>query len=279
MPPEPSLSLRSLSAAALKLFKQRAGESGRMDLAVLRDSREILLGNLELTEKHWLRRAACLLFTDRPEKYIGGSWVKIGFFVTNDDLRYQDEVHGNLFAQVDTTLDLLHTKYLKAYITYHGIQRRETFLFPYAATSRGASQRDHPQGLRQQHPYSDQRLRRPDRLLESRRFAGKLDAQEAAGQACVRTVQSADRGRLLRAGYIEAWGRGIEKINRECREHGIEPPLYEIEPTGMMVTFRANPAHIQAAGNSSLEPRRPRKAAKRGRGKRPHGQSYGQSRS
>ena len=51
---------------------------------------------------------------------------------------------------------------------------------------------------------------------------------------------------FFRAGYIEAWGRGIEKIYRECREHGIEPPVYEIEPTGMMVTFRANPAHIQA---------------------------------
>ena len=118
----------------MKLFKQRARESGRMDRAVLRDSREILLGNLELTEKHWLRRAACLLFTDRPEKYVSGAWIKIGFFVTNDDLRYQDEVHGNLFAQVETTLELLHTKYLKAYITYHGIQRRETFLFPYEAT-------------------------------------------------------------------------------------------------------------------------------------------------
>jgi ATP-dependent DNA helicase RecG len=57
---------------------------------------------------------------------------------------------------------------------------------------------------------------------------------------------------FFHAGYIEAWERGIEKINRECREHGIGPPVYEIEPTGMMVTFRANPAHIQAAGKFFL---------------------------
>lgn len=31
---------------------------------------------------------------------------------------------------------------------------------------------------------------------------------------------------VFRAGYIESWGRGIEKIHRECREHGIEPPLW-----------------------------------------------------
>src|ERR1019366_155072 len=50
-------------------------------------------------------------------------------------------------------------------------------------------------------------------------------------------------------GYIEAWGRGIEKINRECREHGIEPPEYDCSMGGLMVTFHANPAHIDAAGS------------------------------
>jgi predicted HTH transcriptional regulator len=29
---------------------------------------------------------------------------------------------------------------------------------------------------------------------------------------------------FFRAGYIESWGRGIEKINRACREHGISAP-------------------------------------------------------
>jgi len=31
---------------------------------------------------------------------------------------------------------------------------------------------------------------------------------------------------LFRAGHIESWGRGIEKIEQECRNHGIEPPDY-----------------------------------------------------
>ena len=32
-----------------------------------------------------------------PEEcgYVSGAWIKIGFFVTDDDLRYQDEVHGS----------------------------------------------------------------------------------------------------------------------------------------------------------------------------------------
>jgi ATP-dependent DNA helicase RecG len=66
--PEPSFKVESCSAAALKLFKQRAAQSGRMDRAVLRDSRAVILGNLELLENRHVKRAACLLFSDRPEQ-------------------------------------------------------------------------------------------------------------------------------------------------------------------------------------------------------------------
>jgi ATP-dependent DNA helicase RecG len=52
---------------------------------------------------------------------------------------------------------------------------------------------------------------------------------------------------FFRAGYIESWGRGIEKIHRECREHGIEPPVYDFGMAGLLLTFRANPAHLQVA--------------------------------
>ena len=145
----------------------------------------------QLTEKHWLRRAACLLFSDRPEKYVSGAWIKVGFFVTDDDLRYQDEVHGNLFGQVDATLELLHTKYLKAYITYHGIHRRETFLFPESALREALLNAVVHKDYRCRDPHSDQRLRRSDRLLESRRFAQELDSQETARQAPVGAVQPA----------------------------------------------------------------------------------------
>ncbi|MBM4089999.1 MAG: transcriptional regulator [Planctomycetes bacterium] len=266
--PEPSLTVRSLSGAALKLFKQRARESGRMDRAVLRDSREILLGNLELTEKHGIRRAACLLFTDRPEKYVSGAWIKIGFFVTDDDLRYQDEVHGNLFAQVDGTLKLLHFKYLKAYITYHGIHRHETFLFPYEgmreALLNAIIHKDYGSNIPIQISVYDDRIVfwNPGMLPENwtiKKFLGKHPSVP---------FNPFIAGAFFRAGYIEAWGRGIEKINRECREHGIEPTVYEIEPTGVMVTFHANPAHIQAAGKYFPATTTPQDLAQEGLGEK-----------
>ncbi|HKV11056.1 MAG TPA: ATP-binding protein [Thermoanaerobaculia bacterium] len=250
--PEPSFTPRSCSAAALRLFKEKATESGRMDRVILRDSREVVLGNLELTERHGLKRAACLLFSDRPEQYVSGAWIKLGFFVTNDDLRYQDEVHGSLFEQVDKTLELLYTKYLKAYISYQGVQRRETFLFPDAALREAllnaVVHKDYGSSIPIQISVYDDGivLWNPGGLPESwtlERLLGKHPS-------CPFNPLLANA--FFRAGYIESWGRGVEKIQRECREHGIEPPVYDFGMAGLMLTFRANPEHLQAAAPELL---------------------------
>jgi len=118
--PEPAFQVKDCSADALRIFAQLATRSGRMEKAVLKDSREIILANLELTEGPYLKRAACLLFSKQAQRIVSGASIKIGYFVTDDDLRYQDEIRGNLFEQVEKTLELLHSKYLKAYISYQG---------------------------------------------------------------------------------------------------------------------------------------------------------------
>ena len=44
---------------------------------------------------------------------------------------------------------------------------------------------------------------------------------------------------FYRAGYIEAWGRGIQKICDECKVLGAELPRYEIIGNGIRVHFKA----------------------------------------
>ena len=89
-----------------------------------------LLEKLNLLDGTMLKRAAVLLFHRNPEKWITGSFVKIGFFETDADLRYQDEVHGSLMIQADRVIDLLYTKYLTAEISYDNITRIEHYPFP-----------------------------------------------------------------------------------------------------------------------------------------------------
>jgi ATP-dependent DNA helicase RecG len=97
--PLPNFALRDCSSSAMKFFRNKAARSGRLDEAVLADSDNALLSNLRLYEGGLLKRAAGLLFGLDFENHVPGAYIKIGFFVTNDDLRYQDEVHGDLFCK------------------------------------------------------------------------------------------------------------------------------------------------------------------------------------
>ncbi|MBO5370318.1 MAG: putative DNA binding domain-containing protein, partial [Clostridia bacterium] len=128
--PVPNVLIDDLSDKAIKLFKERAARKKRIDDEILEDSNSVILKNLRLYDNGYLNQAAVLLFHDNPEKYINGAYIKIGFFETDTELRFQDEVHGSLIEQVDKTVELLKLKYMKAWISYEGIQRVETYPYP-----------------------------------------------------------------------------------------------------------------------------------------------------
>ena len=125
--PMPKVTVVDFKNDSFNLFRKNAARSGE---EVPAESNATLIENLQLKENSYLKRAAVLLFHHDPEQYVTGAYVKIGFFETDADLLYQDEVHGNLFEQADKTLDLLLTKYLRAYISYEGISRVEKYPFP-----------------------------------------------------------------------------------------------------------------------------------------------------
>jgi ATP-dependent DNA helicase RecG len=131
--PVPNVSLRSLSGKAFGAFRSRARESQRMTAADLKATRAGLVEKLHLLDGDYLKRAGVLLFHPDPETFFVGAFVKIGYFREGMDLVYHDVIQGDLFTQVDATLDRLRTRYLKAAITYRGIQRIETFPIPDAA--------------------------------------------------------------------------------------------------------------------------------------------------
>lgn len=41
------------------------------------------------------------------------------------------------------------------------------------------------------------------------------------------------------AGFIESWGRGVEKIFRSCRSNGMDEPVYTIHPRDLLIRFDA----------------------------------------
>ncbi|MEM7536237.1 MAG: ATP-binding protein [Chloroflexota bacterium] len=249
----PSLGLDDCSAAAFKLFRTKAVSSGRMSDAILEESDESILTRLELIEGGNLTRAAGLLFTDTPEQVVTGAYIKIGFFTNDADIRYQDEINGNLFEQVDKAVELLFFKYLKAYIHYEGLQRVDRYLFPRAALREAilnaVIHKDYNSRIPiQLRVYEDQiRLWNPGQLPEN------WTLEELLAEHKSHPYNPLIANAFYRAGYIESWGRGIEEINGECQAHDIEPPIYDSK-SGLSLIFHANPRHLLVSlGEESVQ--------------------------
>ena len=192
---------------------------------------------LHLREGEYLRRAAVLLFHPVPTRFFAGAFVKIGYFRTQTELAYQDVIEGDLFAQVDRTVDLLRTKYSKAAISYEGLFRRETPLAPNEALREAVLNAvahrnyDNPAPV-QIRVYGDRISLWNPGTLPADWTLDKLMGTHASAPHNPRVANA-----FFRAGLIEAWGRGIGDIVRACRAAGTVEPRWELEPGGLRLEF------------------------------------------
>jgi ATP-dependent DNA helicase RecG len=186
----------------------------------------------------FLKRAAILLFHPNPEKFVTGSYIKIGYFETDDDLKFQDEIHGNLFEQIEKTMDLLFTKYIKAPISYEGINRVETYEYPKDAVREALlnaiAHKDYSGGVPIQiSVYNDKIIIWNEGQLPENWTVKNLLEKHAS-----RPYNPDIANALFRSGYIESWGRGTIKIIRECKQAGIPEPVFSYDSSDISVEFR-----------------------------------------
>jgi len=78
--PLENVGIDDLDKESFDIFHREAIRSGRMSKDDLKLSNQDLLEKLNLLDGTLLKRAAVLLFHRNPEKWITGSFVKIGFF-------------------------------------------------------------------------------------------------------------------------------------------------------------------------------------------------------
>lgn len=236
--PVPKVSAKDLKQEAFDFFRKRAFKSQRIEEDILTDSNEHLLENLQLKENDFLKRAAILLFHSNPENFVIGSYIKIGYFETDDDLKFQDEIHGNLFEQIEKTMDLLFTKYIKAPISYEGINRVETYEYPKDAVREALlnaiAHKDYSGGVPIQiSVYTDKIIIWNEGQLPENWTVKNLLEKHAS-----RPYNPDIANALFRSGYIESWGRGTLKIIRECKQAGIPEPVFSYDSSDISVEFR-----------------------------------------
>jgi ATP-dependent DNA helicase RecG len=129
--PVDNFTLEDVDRATIAKFKQLAKD--RIPNIDQEQDLSVLLQKLNLYDGHHFKRAAILLFAKNPQRYFIQSHSKIGRFLSETDIQTSDIIEGNLFEQVDTILDILRSKYLKAFIHFEGAHRREILELPYIA--------------------------------------------------------------------------------------------------------------------------------------------------
>lgn len=243
--PVPYVTIRDLSTTAISGFRKLARQSRRLDANVRGESVAALIEKLNLLEGTYLKRAAVLLFHPDPERYITGAFVKVGYFRTESELLYHDEVHGDLFTQAQKTMEVLLSKYLKAAISYRGIHRVERLPVPEDALREALLNalihRDYSVCAPIQIRVYDDRLSiwNPGELPEG------WSLEKFLKQHSSRPFNPSVANAFFRAGEIEAWGRGIQRIFAACRESETPEPRILYEPGDLWFEFPYSAAYLE----------------------------------
>jgi ATP-dependent DNA helicase RecG len=236
--PVPNVQIEDLKSETFEFFKEKGIDSKRLEEKSRNDSPEQVLNNLKLIENGNLKRAALLLFHPDPEKFVTGAYIKIGFFRTNTDLLFQDTIHGNLFEQVEKTIELLFTKYIRALISYEGISRVETYEYPKDALREAllnaVSHKDYagctPIQIR---VYADR-----IKIWNEGRLPENWTVEDLLQEHFSRPYNPDIANAFFRSGYVESWGRGIEKMTEQCALAKLPAPIITNKGSDFWITFR-----------------------------------------
>lgn len=186
-----------------------------------------------------MKRSAVLLFYSDPEIIQNGSFVKVGKFDERDRVVYHNDLEESLIVNASKVIDLIYQMYLKAKISYeHDIRVEE---YPFAreaireAVYNAIAHNCYMYGTPIQIRVMDDAITisnsciLPEGWTEDT-LMGPHDSKP----------YNPDIARVFyRAGFIENWGQGIQKICDECQGIGGELPVYELVGTKLRIHFKA----------------------------------------
>ena len=233
-----NITVDDLDKESFDIFRREALRSGRMTKEDLDIPNAELLDKLDLLVDGKLKRAGALCFYRNAEKVISGCYVKIGKF-EGSELLYQDEVHGSLLLMANRVIDLIYLKYLKAAVSYYKETRVETYPF-----ARDAVREAVYNALIHCNWADNNSIQ--IRIEDDAMYISNSSLLPFGwtAQTLLETHSSKpfnpDIARVFyRAGYIESWGRGIQKICDACKNLGTDEPVYIVHGEDIMVKFHA----------------------------------------
>lgn len=227
--PVDSVSLDDVDQESIKIFKREALRSRRMTAEELDCSDEELLNKLGVLVDGKLTRAGVLLFTEKHFEAQTATYTKVGMFGDGrDELLYQDAFDGSLINTASKILGTIFLKYLRASISYDQGVRVETYPFEYDAVREGIYNalihNVYMMGIPIQ-------IRIDDHTMEISNSC--ILPEDWTVDSLMETHRSVPYNPSIanvfyRMGYIENWGRGVEKIVGACDRLGAPRPEYKV---------------------------------------------------
>ncbi len=242
--PVPHITVDDLENDAIKLFKKKAKESGRLDDAALDVTNETLIQNLHITEGEYITRACMLAFHPDPEKWVTGAYIKVAYFENDADILYQDEIHGPLILQVEKTMDLIYSKYMKALISYDDIYRKETFFFPRAAFRELLLNAVIHKDYLSTTPIQIRIYKDKIRLWNDGALPKEVPVEDLYKEHVSKPCNPNLANVFFKCGMIESWARGFSKITRYCEEENAELPVIDLSLGGVTARCFASDKYL-----------------------------------
>jgi ATP-dependent DNA helicase RecG len=233
--------LKDIDEKSIQRFIEKALEKKRISLDATQENTKSLLESLHLVnEKGKLKCAALLLFGKDPLKYFTHAYFKIGRFgQTDHDLKFQDIIEGNIFEMADKFIQILQSKYLISPIHYEGIERKEELEYPESALREAILNsivhKNYAGTTIQLSVYDDKLILWNPGSLPQELSIEQLKKKHASYP---RNKNIADI--FFKAGYIEAWGRGTNKIVDAFNAVGLPEPEFVEHAGGIQTIFLKN---------------------------------------
>lgn len=234
--------IKLLSPKIIDYYKTLAYQTKRLPIDVLKTDNETLLRNLKLYNEDNLTKSAILLFSDEPESIISGSYIKIGLFAPdNITLIKEDEVHGSILTQIDSTLNLIYNKYIDLITKYK--DKNKNLFIPRLAMKEIITNAV-------EHKAYDTRTPILIGVYNNKITVwNPTDGFFIKSSSFYNMRASISPNPLIanafyRCGLTYAWGIGIEKARKLCVKENIPLPKFQTEDNGVLVRCNPNKEHL-----------------------------------
>ena len=228
-------SFSDIDVSVVEDFKNLA--KNRIPAVSKMDSVKKIFRNLDLiAEDENLTNAGILLFGKEPQRFFISAKTRVGRFKTSVDIIDTVIITGNLFRQVEVTVEAIK-KHLSVRFEIKGIQRKDIWDYPIEAIREAVVNalihKDYSSTAEIQIRIYDDKIwiwnpgTLPPQLT--------IDDLKKEHSSYPRNPLVANAFYL--AGLIERWGSGTKRIVDLCKAQGLPEPEYKEEMGGFSVYF------------------------------------------